>query len=190
MSFKRSWLNSLFIERQFRLRHIFRLLVLSLLNVLISGIALSMFYQELMNVLLSVDSPFALMPDEMAEISTQIPGLHDTLVLWVGSLAGIIGLITLIGGFILTQKLVGPVYNLKQKLSLVQAGDLTVNIKFRKGDEYQDIADLMNHIVKDKRDLVRILNDHMSHMDTLENVPPEILKKLKENHKKIDHYQF
>ncbi|MDQ6961500.1 MAG: methyl-accepting chemotaxis protein [Mariprofundaceae bacterium] len=188
MGFKRSWLNGLFIERQFRLRHIVRLLMLSLFNVVISAVALTMFYQELMNVLLSVDSPFALMPDEMVDIS--IPGLHDILILWVGSLAGVVGLITLIGGFLITQKVIGPVYNLKQKLALVQAGDLTVDIKFRKGDEYQDLADSINQIVKDKRAVIRLLNEAVYDIETLDNLPADVREKFKKIYKTIDHYQF
>lgn len=190
MNFKRSWLNGLYIERKFRLRHILRLLALSLFNVCISAIALSMFYQELMNVLLSVDSPFALMPDEMADISNQIPGLHETLVLWIGSLAGIIGLVTLIGGYMITQKVVGPVHNLKKKLNLVLKGDLTVGIKLRKGDEYQDIADAVNQMVMNKRDVITCFDAELKHIETLDNLPLHVRDKLKIMRKRINHYQI
>jgi len=188
MSFKRSWLNGLHIERKFRLRHILRLLALSLFNVCISAAALSMFYQELMNVLLSVDSPFALMPNEMADISSQIPGLHDTLVLWIGSLAGVIGLITLVGGYFITQKVVGPVHNLKKKLYLVQKGDLTVDIQFRKGDEYQDVADAVNSIVANKREVIDLFSKEIYEMEQLD-LPEEVRVKLKKMRNTVHHYQ-
>jgi len=189
MKFNRSWLNSLHIERKFRQRHILRLLILSLFNVVISAVALSMFYQELMEILLSVDSPFALMPDEMADISSQIPGLQETLVLWIGSLAGIIGLVTLVGGYIITQKVVGPVHNLKKKLTLVQDGDLTVAIKFRQGDEYQDIADAVNKIIANKREVISLFDNELRDVERLGDLPLDVRDKLKTIRDALDRYQ-
>ena len=48
----------------------------------------------------------------------------------------------------LSQKIVGPIFSIKKSLEAIAAGDFSsARITTRKGDEFQEVAHLINHAV-------------------------------------------
>ncbi|MBE0433573.1 HAMP domain-containing protein [candidate division WOR-3 bacterium] len=48
----------------------------------------------------------------------------------------------------ISHRIAGPLHRLKMYMDKVQAGDLDVELKFRKGDAIHDVADSFNHMVE------------------------------------------
>ncbi|PJZ70688.1 hypothetical protein CH373_07090 [Leptospira perolatii] len=49
-----------------------------------------------------------------------------------------------------SHKMAGPVYNIKKNLKLLIEGKDVDKIRIRKGDEFQDLADLLNQVIEKK----------------------------------------
>jgi len=65
----------------------------------------------------------------------------------------LVNFIGLLGAFMLvivfTHAIAGPVYKIKQLSQKILEGDLTITIKFRKGDLIHELATIINQIIKE-----------------------------------------
>lgn len=69
-------------------------------------------------------------------------------------LGGILALAVALGltGIVITHRLVGPAFRLKQLLTTIGAGNLKVDVRLRKGDELQDVFDALREMVERLRE--------------------------------------
>lgn len=51
-----------------------------------------------------------------------------------------------------SHRIAGPVYMIERRLREVGAGDLTVSLRLRKGDHFQDTSEILNECIADLRD--------------------------------------
>jgi len=53
----------------------------------------------------------------------------------------------------------GPIYALERSLKLVHEGDLTVNLKLRKGDNFKEVSDVLNDMIVTYREQLQALKE-------------------------------
>ncbi len=95
-------------------------------------------------------------------------------------LAGGVALCSLIFGImgiLISHKIAGPLYRVKEQIKAIIDGNYKNKIKFRKGDLLHDIADLFNEMTDN---LDKIKTSNLSYVDEIE----KNLKKLNESIKK------
>lgn len=90
----------------------------------------------------------------------------------------LIGLVIIIFiGFFISHTMAGPIYRLEKICSQIGDGDLSFDVKLRKGDEFQDLADVLNVMVKKLRDRVSIIKEVASDLVTKEVVLQDLVEK-------------
>ncbi|MGM0607481.1 MAG: hypothetical protein ACQESP_03575 [Candidatus Muiribacteriota bacterium] len=96
-------------------------------------------------------------------------------------------LIIIIGVF-LTHTMAGPIYRFEKAIELVSEKDLTVKFNLRKDDEFKNLADLINSMIKKlNSELIGMenkINSLENYANKIENSKEEELKKITENIKK------
>lgn len=140
---KRRWYNIMFIEQKFLGRQLLRLLYVCLFTLALSMVALGLFYFQ------SVDNfsgaPTAI--DTLADNSGQKTNLNMTginMIPWLAVILPAYLLAVFLIGVYFAGKIGGPLYRFKKTMSSLAHGDLTVEANIRKGDEFQDLAILIN----------------------------------------------
>ncbi|MDQ6994528.1 MAG: methyl-accepting chemotaxis protein, partial [Mariprofundaceae bacterium] len=180
MKKNRSLKNMVLVERAFRMRQIWRVLLLTLLSVLISTVALAFFYAHLLELFSGGDMPLYFAPEELQSMSANIPGMQETMIKWLLILGSINAVITMIAAVFMTYKLGGPLYRLKADMYRIGEGDLSTHIHLRKGDEYQDVADSINDSVAHLHHAVQGIQTHVQalHHITLQGEDQVALNKV------------
>ncbi|MDQ6952837.1 MAG: methyl-accepting chemotaxis protein [Mariprofundaceae bacterium] len=164
----RSLKNMVLVERAFRMRQMWRVLLLTLLSVLISTVALAFFYTHLLELFSGGDMPLYFAPEELQSITQNIPGMQETMIKWLLILGSINAVITIIASVFMTYKLGGPLYRLKADMYRIGKGDLSTRIYLRKGDEYQDVASSINDSVTHLHDAVQSIQTHVHKLNKIQ----------------------
>jgi len=165
---QRNWYNQIKVERGFRWRQARLVLVLVLFSVISSTVALGFFYDNLLDQFTGGDLPLYFAPEEMELLSSRIPGIRETVFKWFLVLAGLNGMVTLLAVMVVTHKLGGPLYRLKQDLARIGQGDLTVNVTLRKGDEFQELAESLNDTVARLQVMIMGIRDNVKAIRNIE----------------------
>jgi len=176
----RSLKNMVMVERAFRMRQIWRVLLLTLFSVLISAVALAIFYAHLLELFSGGDMPLYFAPEELQSMTANIPGMQETMIKWLLILGSINAVITIIASVFMTYKLGGPLYRLKADMYRIGEGDLSTRIYLRKGDEYQDVANSINDSMAHLHDAVQGIQTHVQalHHIQLEEKDQKVLNKV------------
>jgi len=175
----RSLKNMVLIEKAFRLRQMRRVLLLTLLSVLISTVALAFFYSHWLDLFSGGDLPLYFAPEELADMTRQIPGMQETMVMWLLILGGINAVVTMVASVFMTYTLGGPLYRLKADMQKIGDGDLMTHIQLRDGDEYQDMAESINDSVEQLRRAMQGIQSQVAKLHEL-HVEGEEKEKLKQ----------
>lgn len=61
--------------------------------------------------------------------------------------------------FWFTHRFAGPVYRLEQSLKQIASGDLGMQVRFRTGDDLQELAALVNQIIRQEGNALRAVQD-------------------------------
>ncbi len=74
---------------------------------------------------------------------------HRTILL-TGIILGILGIACVIAilSLIVTHRIAGPIYNIEQHVKSALNGEPVTNIQLRKGDEFHELADLINQVIE------------------------------------------
>jgi methyl-accepting chemotaxis protein len=134
-----------YIEKQFQTKYMLLTIFLLLTYTFIFVIIIFAPYM----LKLYLDYPLA----EKAEAAKVLLLLHSTV--WPG-IGGVILLFGAVSIFI-SHKIAGPLYRLKKSISLITEGNLDVNVKLRKGDDLQDLAEHVNMLTEELRTFVTTL---------------------------------
>jgi methyl-accepting chemotaxis protein len=85
-----------------------------------------------------------------------------------------------------TNRFAGPVYRLEQSLKQIAAGDLGMQVRFRSGDDLQELAGLVNQIIHRQSEVLRTVQSvHQRLLETMaqirsKTVAPEQLNPMLE----------
>jgi len=91
--------------------------------------------------------------EEQTRAARAILTLHTTVWPALGIVIVVMGLLSVF----ISHKVAGPVYRLEKILAQVRDGDLDVSVRLRKKDELQGLAESLDGIIADQRQLVDIL---------------------------------
>jgi methyl-accepting chemotaxis protein len=133
---------------------------------------------------------------EKAEAARTLLFLHTKV--WPG-IAGIILLFGALSIFI-THKIAGPLYRLKKTISEIINGNLDVNVKLRKKDDLQDLAEHVNMLAEELRNFVNtvkvdydLLSEYILELEReidskmiIEESGRKIIKKVQNSRKNIE----
>jgi len=89
--------------------------------------------------------------EEQVLAATQFIALSDRL--WPAILLSVPVFMLLSVWF--THRFAGPVYRLEQSLKQIASGDLGLQVRFRAGDDLQELAVLVNRIIRQEGDALR-----------------------------------
>ncbi len=152
---------SLTLEPAFKKRQIARVLAFTAAYVAISTACVSAVYSIAMRPLAQGELPFYVR-SEMLSQAGGAPGLHETLVIWATLMIGMSGFFAIVVGLYFSHKLAGPIYRFKLELQRLADGHQTRTIRLRRGDDFQDLAQVMN------RALERLQGDETALLERLE----------------------
>jgi len=164
-TFKRKWWANFLLEKGFHFRQIRRLLVVTTCMVIISSIAMGMFYNEMMDLFTSGDLPAYFMPEDMARLDAQIPGFRATLLHWIAIIFCINFVVCLFIGILITNKLGGPLFKFKQSMHHISMGKLYTIVEIRQGDEFQDMAESINRMVSTVQLMILAINENIDRLE-------------------------
>lgn len=125
----------------------------------------------------------------MIDISSFIPIENDNIILPSIIISQIISIVfIIITGIFFTHTMAGPIYRFEKAIELVSEKDLTVEFKLRKNDEFKNLADLINNMVKKlNKELIAAeekLNSLQDYAQKIDDYEKEELKELTHNMKK------
>ena len=120
--------------------------------------------------------------EEQVSAASQFIALSDRL--WPAVLVGVPLFMVL--SVLATHKLAGPVYRLEQSLKQIADGDLGFNVRFRAGDDLQELAVLLNQIIYRQGEALKTVRSvHQRLLETMGEVrskhpPPERIGQMLE----------
>jgi len=164
-SFKRRWWSNFLLEKGFHFRQIRRLLIITTFMVAISAIAMGIFYNQIMDLFTSGDLPAYFMPEDMARLDAQIPGVRKTLLIWMSFIFCINVVVCLFIGILITNKLGGPLFHFKRSMQQIAMGKLFTVVELRKGDEFQDMAESINGMVSTVQLMIMAINENIDRLE-------------------------
>jgi methyl-accepting chemotaxis protein len=91
--------------------------------------------------------------EEQAMAASQFIALSDRL--WPAILISVP--IFMVLSFWVTHRMAGPVYRMEQSLKQIARGDLDLQVRFRSGDDLQELAVLVNQITQQQGEVFRIV---------------------------------
>lgn len=118
------------VEEAFKQRQLSRLLLLTGVQVAVSTAAFVAFHRYEFAMALQDGA----IPPRLVQVTIGFAAL----------MSGVGGLFALWMGLLLTQRLAGPLYHFKRELQAIEAGAPPREIRVRKGNELQDMADALN----------------------------------------------
>lgn len=89
--------------------------------------------------------------EEQAAAAAQFLALSDRL--WPAIMISVP--IFMVVSFWVTHRFAGPVYRLEQSLKQIASGDLGFQVRFRSGDDLQELAALVNQIIHQQAEVLR-----------------------------------
>jgi len=111
---------------------------------------------------------------EQTRAARAILTLHTTVWPALGIVVVVMGLLSIF----ISHKIAGPVYRLEKILAQTLDGDLNVTVRLRKNDELQGLAEGLEKLIADQRQLVDILQvEHDRSMICRQDIEARIARK-------------
>lgn len=167
----RKWWKRYLTKRGFQSRQLLRLAGLTMISVFLSTIGLWMFYNGLIDRLSAGDLPFFFTPDQMQAMSDQIPGVRETALKWIIIMSGLNMVIVIFVGAFITNKLGGPLYQFNLTMKKIAEGDLNIDIRLRKGDEFKDLAENINNATARLQIMIMSIQENVEVIERLRLQP-------------------
>lgn len=99
--------------------------------------------------------------EEQMQAASQFIALSDRL--WPAILVSLPVFMVL--SVLLTHKLAGPVYRLEKSLKQIADGDLGLNVRFRPGDDLQELGVLLNQIIYRQSEALRTVQSVQQNLE-------------------------
>ena len=176
MSSARKQRKSYIVDKPFQLGFIKKISILVVVYVVFSLIAFALTYHMYGEVSVpGVDPLYDASKSTMDALSG-----HGTVfdILWpvMAVTLCVILLITFVYGMILSHRMAGPLYRLRQELKHLLVGDPRPDISLREGDEFENLYEEVNGVKMRYRAMVDCLQRVMSELD--DDNPQDARKEL------------
>ena len=144
---RKAWWNSFSFEADFKRRQLGRVLVFTVAYVAVSTIAVALVYAISLRPLAAGQLPFYLHAEQLRQAGG-VPGLSETLAIWVTLMTSLSFFFAIVVGLYFSHKLAGPIYRFKLELQRIAEGRGWRTIRLRRGDDFQDVADVLNRALE------------------------------------------
>ena len=158
---RRRWWNSFAIEQGFKQRQLLRVFAFTTAYVAISSVAVGVFYSALMGPLMAADLPLG---------AGRPLGVGQAVTVWATLMMGLSALFATTTGLYFGHKLAGPIYRFKTELRRIAEGKPVRRIVLREGDEFHDVADVLNAALERVERAESALVDRLEGEQTVEMV--------------------
>jgi len=145
---RRSLRRSFEIEQDFKQRQLLRVLGFSALYVVVSSFLLGAFYVQLLHSAMIEASPFSIGLADSLDLWNRLPGLRQAVTIWATAFTGLSVLFATSVGLVWSHKMGGPIYRFKAELERIRDGEPVRKITLRRGDEFQDVAVVLNEALE------------------------------------------
>jgi hypothetical protein len=161
---RRRWWNSFSFETDFKRRQLGRVLAFAAAYVAVSTFAVAVVYAICLRPLVMGQLPFYLRPDELRHTGV-VPGLSETLAIWLTLITSLSVFFAIVVGLYFSHKLAGPIYRFKLELQRIADGRERRIIQLRKGDDFQDVAEVLNRALEHVQDTESLLRQQLEHAE-------------------------
>jgi methyl-accepting chemotaxis protein len=161
---RNGWWNSLSFESDFKRRQLGRVLAFTIAYVAISSVAVAVVYGISLRPLAVGQLPFYL-PAEQLRRAQGVPGLTETLAVWVMLMTSLSAFFAIVVGLYFSHKLAGPIYRFKLELQRIAEGRDRRTIRLRKGDDFHDVAEVLNRALEHVQSTENLLRRQLEHAE-------------------------
>ena len=161
---RNGWWNSLSFESDFKRRQLGRILLFTLAYVAVSTVAVAVVYSISLRPLAVGQLPFYLRAEQLQQAGG-VPGLTETLAVWVTLMTSLSAFFAIVVGLYFSHKLAGPIYRFKLELQRIADGRGLRTIRLRKGDDFQDVADVLNSALEHVQSTESLLCQQLEHSE-------------------------
>ncbi|MFH1784327.1 MAG: HAMP domain-containing protein [bacterium] len=133
---KRKRRTSYIVKQNFQLRYISIMVFLILAATILVGV--NIYYQ--MGRLVMENT-------HVIGIASFLKSVNITMAIWISFII----LLVVFFGIFLSHRIAGPIKNLENNMQRVGKGDLTKQVRIRKNDEFRELVDVFNSMVKELR---------------------------------------
>jgi Arc/MetJ-type ribon-helix-helix transcriptional regulator len=161
---RNGWWNSLSFESDFKRRQLGRVLLFTLAYVAVSTVAVAVVYSISLRPLAVGQLPFYLRAEQLQQAGG-VPGLTETLAVWVTLMTSLSAFFAIVVGLYFSHKLAGPIYRFKLELQRIADGRGWRAIRLRKGDDFHDVADVLNRALEHVQSTENLLRQQLEHAE-------------------------
>ncbi len=153
------------VDKPFQLGFIKKISILAFIFVVFSLVAFALTYHIYGEVAApGIDPLYDSSKDIMDALSQQRTAFDILWPVMVVCLCAIL-LITFMYGVILSHRMAGPLYRLKQELKQLAAGAPGPDIALREGDEFESLYEEVNGVKRQYREMVDCIHRAMNELD-------------------------
>lgn len=149
------WWNSLRFESDFKRRQLERIMAFTAVYVAMSTFVMATVYGWVLQPLTVGELPFYMSLAEVRNTGS-IPGMKQMVTVWATLMTGMSVMFACVVGLYFSHKLAGPIYRFKLELQRIVDGKGYREIKLREGDDFHDVAHVLNRAL-----------DQVSHRETV-----------------------
>ena len=162
---------SLVRDKNFQMRQIRRVLLLTVFFIVQSTLLLGIFYHTFLGNLVAGNAPLLFASEDMGLLSESIPDLGSVLGQWILIMLLVNGLVTGAIAVYIMRRLGNPILAIRRALNEIGDGNLNVRLRSNDTREFSELCEALNRAleqvqgkISEARALTRVL-------DTLENQP-------------------
>lgn len=162
---------SLVRDKNFQMRQIRRVLLLTLFFIVQSTVLLGIFYHSFLGNLVSGNAPLLFASEDMGLLSESIPDMGSVLGSWMLVMLLLNALVTGVIAVYILRRLGNPILAIRRALNEIGDGNLNVRLRSHDNREFSELCEALNRAleqvqgkISEARALTRVL-------DTLENQP-------------------
>ena len=152
---RRRLMNVLRVEPDFKRRQMARVLSFAGMYVALSTLVLGFFYLHVIHPEVVTSRPFYLDISDAGAMWQRFPGLRTTVLIWATCMIGLSSIFAAAVGLHFSHKLAGPLYRFKMELLRIVDGDAFRPMVLREGDDFQDMAEVLNQALAKLDDRAR-----------------------------------
>ncbi|ASJ75908.1 methyl-accepting chemotaxis protein [Granulosicoccus antarcticus] len=163
---------SLIRDKNFQMRQIRRVFLLSLFFIVQSTLVLGVFYYTFLGNLVAGNAPLLFASEDMRAMADSVPDMGNVLGKWVLVMLLINGLVTTAIAVYILRRLGSPILAIRRALNEVGDGNLDVRLRSNDAKEFSELCEALNRAMEQVQGKIGEARALTRVIDTLENQPP------------------
>lgn len=163
---------SLLRDKNFQMRQIRRVLLLSLFFILQSTLLLGVFYYSFLGNLVAGNAPLLFASEDMGLLSESIPDLGTVLGRWLLVMLLVNAVVTTLIAVYILRRLGNPILAIRRALNEIGDGNLNVRLRSDDSREFSELCDALNRALEQVQSRISEARALTRVVDTLDNQPP------------------